>query len=72
MKEWSEDMYFKKQDKALSLPEGFKDEIERIRIDEVTVEEFIEKYEKASRPVIVQGIADSWPAFKKWTFRVRF
>jgi histone arginine demethylase JMJD6 len=69
MKEWVEDNYYKRQDKALSLPEGFKDEIERVHVNDITVEEFVEKFERPSRPVIIQGIADTWPAFKKWTFR---
>lgn len=69
MREWVEDNYYKKQDKALSLPEGFKDEIERVHANDITVEDFIEKYERPSRPVIIEGIAETWPAFKKWTFR---
>ena len=53
LKEWSEDNYYSKQDKALSLPADFKDEIERIHVNDITVEEFIETYERGNRPVII-------------------
>jgi len=32
---------------------NFKDTIERINVDDITVEEFLEKYERGSRPVII-------------------
>jgi len=34
-------------------PEVFEDTIERVHINDITVEEFIEKYERKSRPVII-------------------
>ena len=36
------------------------DTIERINVDSVSFEEFIEKYEKGSRPVIIQGVVNKW------------
>jgi histone arginine demethylase JMJD6 len=42
------------------------DNIERVNINEITVEQFIEKYEKGSRPCIITGVADTWPAQKAW------
>lgn len=32
----------------------------------------MEKYEKGSKPVIITGITDEWPAQKKWTYEVNF
>lgn len=41
-------------DKTLNNEDlNFKDEIERIHVDDFSVEEFIEKYEKGSKPVII-------------------
>lgn len=38
----------------------------RIHADEVSVEEFIEKFEKPCRPVIIQGITKNWPGQELW------
>ena len=35
-------------------------------MDSIGLDEFIEKYEKGSKPVIIQGIAERWPAFTCW------
>lgn len=42
------------------------------RIDEskVSTEEFIEKYEKPYKPVIIQGVQNGWKAQYKWTIEV--
>lgn len=44
--------------------------IERIHIDSITVEEFYEKYEKGNKPVIITGATDDWTAKNKWNFKV--
>ena len=56
--EWCNGNYYKKQDEICDRilrgeDPNFKDTIERVHIDNITVEEFIEKYEKGSRPVII-------------------
>lgn len=38
--------------------------------DRLTEEDFIEKYEKKNKPVIIKGVTDNWPANTKWTFEV--
>lgn len=48
----------------------FTDTIERIHVDDITVEEFIEKYERASRPCIIQGVTENWIGKSKWTLDV--
>jgi hypothetical protein len=34
------------------------------------VEEFIEIYEKGSKPVIIEGVAEGWPAWSTWKVSV--
>ena len=34
------------------------------------MEEFIEKYERGSRPVILTGVANEWPAWHEWKVSV--
>ena len=55
LRKWSKDEYWRKQDQLLKVhdPEVFTDTIERIHINDITFEEFIERYEKKSRPVII-------------------
>ena len=48
----------------------FKDTIERIDVNDFTVEQFIEKYEKGSKPVIITGVVSQWPAKKEWGVKV--
>lgn len=48
-----------------------KDTADRIHVNEVSVEEFIEKYEKPYKPVVIKGITESWKAHYKWTLEVR-
>lgn len=40
--------------------------IDRVDINKITVEEFLERYERASRPCILTGAAEIWPANKRW------
>lgn len=50
--EWSKDDYWRKQDEVLRA-DTFEDTIERIHIDKITTEDFIEKFERGSKPVII-------------------
>lgn len=47
------------------------DTMERIDVDQISPEEFIEKYEKPYKPVVITGIQKHWPALQKWTLHVR-
>jgi len=62
---------FKLWFRAASNPRYYEltspDQIERRSVDDLTVEEFIEKYEKPGLPVIISGIARDWPATQNWT-----
>lgn len=36
-------------------------------VDDITKEEFFEKYLKPRKPVIIKNMARKWPAYQKWT-----
>ena len=48
-------------------PANVKDTVERINVDEVSEAEFIERYEKPYKPVVIQGVIKDWKARYKWT-----
>lgn len=49
-----------------------EDNIERIDVNQVSPQEFIEKFEKPYKPVVIRGIEDSWKARQKWTLDVSY
>lgn len=53
LEKWFTEKYYSKQPEIFKLPEDFRDEIERVHVNDLTVEEFQERYEKADRPVII-------------------
>jgi histone arginine demethylase JMJD6 len=48
----------------------FQDNAERINESDVTTEQFVERYEKPYKPVIIQGVQNVWRAQHKWTIKV--
>jgi hypothetical protein len=42
--------------------------VDRVNASDITVEEFMERYEKPAIPVIILGCADNWDALKNWNF----
>lgn len=36
-------------------------------VDDITQQEFIEKYLKPRKPVVIRNMAKKWPAYQKWT-----
>ena len=36
-------------------------------VDDITTEEFFEKYLKPRKPVVIKNMARKWPAYQKWT-----
>lgn len=53
----------------VSDPETFTDTIERVNVNEISVEEFIERYEKGSRPCIITGVTDTWRGMEEWQLK---
>ena len=47
-------------------PQTFVDTIERVNVNEITVEQFIEKYERGSRPCILTGVTEKWRGNTEW------
>jgi hypothetical protein len=46
-----------------------EENIPRVHCDDLSVEDFIEKYQIPNKPVIIEGLADDWPAMSKWSFK---
>jgi hypothetical protein len=66
--DWEKHNYFKNFNMSYdSLP----DNIDRIDANKVSLEEFIEKYEKPYKPVIIKNTQVDWLAKDKWTLDVR-
>ena len=71
LEDWQRDRYFDKQDYVCDRilrgeDPNFRDTIERVHVDEVTMGEFLERYERGSKPVIITGVAERWPAMREW------
>jgi histone arginine demethylase JMJD6 len=43
--------------------------VPREEAENLSLEDFREKYEKKNIPVIIKGVAKNWPALSKWTFQ---
>ena len=71
LRKWSNDGYFFKQAEVLKIGPDFVDNIERIHVDELTVEQFIERYEVGYKPVIIRGVTKEWKANTEWQVKVR-
>ena len=72
LRNWSKDGYWCRQNEVLKVndPDSFRDTIERINVNDLTVEEFIERYEKGSRPCIITGAAENWSGMQEWQLNV--
>lgn len=72
LRQWSADGYWQKQNELLKVhdPEVFTDTIERIGVNDLTVEEFIERYERGNRPCIITGVTDTWQGNQEWQVKV--
>lgn len=47
-----------------------KDRVERIRCEEVSKEEFVERFERPGVPAVLQGGVEDWVACQEWTLEV--
>lgn len=47
------------------------DDLERVDGRTVSPEEFIERYERPRRPVVITNLQSDWPANVKWNLEVR-
>ncbi|EKX39010.1 hypothetical protein GUITHDRAFT_76659 [Guillardia theta CCMP2712] len=67
--EFSEDEWSAKKFHALDLEvlNAPQENCDKIHVNDFTVEEFVDKYETASRPCIIRGAMDGWRAYGKWS-----
>ncbi|XP_058064498.1 bifunctional arginine demethylase and lysyl-hydroxylase PSR isoform X1 [Anopheles bellator] len=49
------------------LYRNFDDNVERIDVAKVSQEQFIERYERTYKPVVIEGMQKGWKAEQKWT-----
>ncbi|PNF35382.1 Bifunctional arginine demethylase and lysyl-hydroxylase JMJD6 [Cryptotermes secundus] len=61
--DWSALGYIDQFDSFLTV----NDNVERIHVKDFPPSEFIEKYEKLYKPIVICGIQDNWKAKHKWT-----
>ncbi len=67
------DLNYYKTDLCVNLLDECPDQIERIHCKDLTVEDFNNKYQKANKPIIIQGLDETcFPIKKYWTFNVSF
>jgi len=72
IKDWLKLQYYKSDwcEKILkNTPIGVR-QISYEIYDELSIEDFREKYEKSNIPVIIKGCSHNWPAQNKWNFDV--
>lgn len=53
----------------LDKEKNFTLNVETINYEDVSVEEFMERFEVPSIPCIINGATDHWPALQKWNFK---
>jgi len=46
------------------------DNVDRIDVEIVSPEVFVEKYERPYKPVVIRGLQNNWRASYKWTIEV--
>mmetsp|Transcript_18469 Transcript_18469/g.31607 ORF Transcript_18469/g.31607 Transcript_18469/m.31607 type:complete len:260 (+) Transcript_18469:274-1053(+) len=57
----------KKRGESVKCPEmDFEDNIERVDYADLNEEQFLKKFEFASKPVIIRGVADDWKGKTSW------
>lgn len=69
LEDWKKEGYAK-TDICERLLKECPDDIERVNCEDLSAQEFIEKYESKNKPVIIKGLTKGWKTEKYWTFEV--
>jgi hypothetical protein len=48
-------------------PDAIRDNVPRIHVQDVSEAEFVERYERVYKPVVITGVTNEWKASYKWT-----
>ena len=69
--EWQKYKYYK-TDHCRNLLVNCPNQIDRIHYSKLSVEDFVNKYERQHKPIIIQGLEElNFPIKKYWTFNVK-
>lgn len=70
---WSKNKYAESNclEKILGMYKDNKNTIDRVNIEDITLEEFREKYEKKKIPCIIKGISKKWKESYSFEWRVK-
>jgi len=74
LKEWRKYNYYN-DDWCKMMLENVTNFNSKIRIenyDELSKEDFINKYERLSKPLIIKGATSNWRAINRWNFEVKY
>jgi hypothetical protein len=63
-------MGYYKTDICEKLLKDCPDQVDRVNYQDLSIQEFIEKYESKNMPVIIKGITKNWNVEKYWTWEV--
>ncbi len=72
LKDWKKLRYYEDnwcENMIKNPPKGVL-QISYDKYENLSIEEFREKYEYANKPVIITGVTNNWPASNKWSFDV--
>jgi len=73
IKHWKKLKYYKDnwcQEMLKNPPIGIQ-KVSYENYDDLTLEDFREKYEKLNKPLIIKGSTDKWDAKENWNFNVK-
>jgi len=65
---YSDELYCSYRDANTHIPRSWLSvqNVERVSAKSMSKEDFIQRFEKGNRPVVITDLATSWPAFKEW------
>lgn len=65
--EWTKHGWASRAAPDLLSTQGLQDTLPRIAASDLTLEEFIERFERPKQPCIITGLCEGWRATQEWT-----